>query len=318
MGYVTRIAPSPTGLFHLGTARTAYFNWLAARASGGRFILRIDDTDAARNDEAYVNVILDAMAWLGLDYDAVCRQSERAATYANIAKMMLDKGSAYEDVTDAGTAIRLRLPDDLPATWDDRITRGIRVTDEDRKLIDGLVLVRSDGTPTYHFASIVDDLSMGVNLVIRGDDHLNNTIKQIAIAKGVHAAFRDLDEGIAALSGKPVEPMPIPEFCHVGLIFMIDPETGKRRKMSKRDKGVSLLEYRDSGYSPDAVLNFLLMLGWAATDANFAKKFKMVTKEDAVNLFLTAGNMKNRPALFDPVLLDTLDRRFKAAAGVRA
>lgn len=294
--YITRIAPSPTGMFHLGTARTAYFNWLAARASGGRFILRIDDTDAARNDNAYVDVILDAMKWLGLDYDCMFRQSTRQDVYACYADRLLDADLAYRDVTDAGTAIRLR-PVSSRLAWKDMIAGSIKITDSDRKNADGLVLMRSDGSPTYHFASIIDDIDMGVNLVIRGTDHINNTSKQIAIMTAL-----DL------LLHTPIHPI---EFAHIGLIdHMVD---GKRKKMSKRDASASLLDYRDRGYDPDAILNFILRLGWSPSDANFDKKVKMLDRDMAVRMFLTDGRMRNSPVLFDPVMLDALDRRYKAA-----
>jgi glutamyl-tRNA synthetase len=291
MTYVTRIAPSPTGMFHMGTARTAYFNWLAAKASGGKFILRIDDTDAARNDAAFTDVIMDAMAWLGLDHDDLFCQSARGDVYAHRIGLLLDSGKAYRD----DGAVKLRLPDDLPDVWTDKIKGTIRVHDNDRKMVDGLVLLRSDGTPTYHFASIVDDLSSGVNLIIRGSDHINNTIKQIAIA--------------IALGRTPGD---LPEFAHVGLIEVLDPDTGKRKKLSKRDAGASLLDYRDRGYSPDAMLNFLLRLGWSPKDANFDKKHRTIDRDMATAMFLTDGNMRASPAMFDPMVLDGLDRRWKA------
>ena len=292
MSYVTRIAPSPTGMFHLGTARTAYFNWLAARASGGRFILRIDDTDAARNDDAYVDVILDAMSWLGLKYDAMFRQSDRADVYDHYVNLLLNADLAYRD----GTAVRLK-PVATRLAWKDMIAGNIKITDSDHKNADGLVLIRSDGTPTYHFASIVDDIDTGVNLIIRGTDHINNTSKQLAIITALDMVLTT-----------PVHPI---DFAHVGLIdHMVD---GKRKKMSKRDDAASLLRYRDLGYSPDAILNFILRLGWSPSDANFDKKVRMLDRDMAVKMFLTDGRMRNSPVLFDPVMLDTLDRRYKAA-----
>lgn len=298
MNFVTRIAPSPTGLFHMGTARTAYFNWLLARASGGRFILRIDDTDAARNDDSFIKVILDAMDWLGLDYDTIFRQSDRYLAHDDVAHRLIAAGLCTADHSDIGTAYRLNLPPDaLPATWTDEIAGTIKVTDNDRKNVSSLVLLRSDGAPTYHFASIVDDLACGVNYIVRGNDHLNNTIKQIAIVEAMKlAGLYDGD---------------LPKFAHLGLIQVVNAD-GKRVKLSKRDASASLLGFRDAGCSPAAMLNFLLRLGWSPTDANFDKTTKMVPKDDAVKLFLTAGRMRNSPVLFDPVFLNTLDRRYKA------
>lgn len=300
MTYRTRIAPSPTGLFHMGTARTAYFNWLAARASGGAFILRIDDTDDARNDDAYIDVIMDAMSWLGLDSDVVFKQSDRSDAYADYADRLVKAGSAYLDVGDNGTAVRLRIPDNFPDFWTDRIAGKIKISDRDREVIDGLVLIRSDGKPTYHFASIVDDIDYMINLVIRGSDHIANTPKQLAILTALDNIF-----------STPVHKI---EFAHVGLIETIDPDTGKRKKLSKRDAGASLLDYRDKGYSPDAMLNFLLRLGWSPTDGNFDKTHKIVDRDLATSLFLNDGKMRSSLALFDPVVLDKLDRRWKALA----
>jgi glutamyl-tRNA synthetase len=299
--YVTRFAPSPTGDFHWGSARTAYQNWLAARASGGTYILRIDDTDAARNDDAYVDVILDAMSWLGLDYDAMFRQSHRRDVYDYYVNRLLDGDLAYRDVTDAGTAIRLK-PVATRLAWKDNIAGQIKITDNDRKNADGLVLMRSDGSPTYHFASIIDDIDMGVNLIIRGTDHINNTSKQLAIITALDMVLKT-----------PVHPI---EFAHVGLIdHMVD---GKRKKMSKRDAAASLLDYRDRGYDPDAMLDFIIRLGWSPSDANFDRKVKMLTRDMAVDMFLTGGNLRSSPSLFDPVKLDSLNRRWKAAKEVAA
>lgn len=286
--FITRVAPAPSGNFHVGTARTAYFNWLLAKATGGEFILRIDDTDDARNDEAYVDVIKDAMDWLGLDYSTSFRQSSRRASHVDHAKALVDKGLARMD----GDAIRLNLADDLPTTWVDEISGTIKVTDNDRKLVGDLVLVRSDGHPTYHLSSIIDDVTSGVNYIARGTDHTSNTIKQIAIARAVFGA-----EKIDAM-----------KFAHLGLIEIV--VDGKRKKLSKRDEAASLLKFRDDGVSPEAMLNFLLRLGWSPSDANFDKHTKMITKDMAIELFMTGGKMKNSPVLFDPMKLASYNRAY--------
>jgi glutamyl-tRNA synthetase len=305
MSFTTRIAPSPTGLFHLGTARTALYSWLAARASGGRFILRIDDTDAARNDDAYTKVIFDAMDWLGLDYDDVFYQSKRSVIYDAAATMLLARDMAYLD----NGALRLRLPADLPDTWTDSIKGPIKISDHDRKLIDGLVLFRSDGSPTYHFASVVDDYLMGVNYIIRGVDHLGNAPKHVAIRHALVAA------GVVTNSPLDADPM----YAHVGLIeIMKDDGTGKlkRTKMSKRDDAASLLKYRDAGYDPAALIDYMMRIGWAHTEHDYQKRVPFIDRDEALWVFLDRGKMRAAPSLFDPAMLAKSDRRAKAAAGI--
>ena len=288
--YTTRIAPSPTGMFHLGTARTAYFNYILARASGGKFILRIDDTDVARSNDAYVDVILDAMDWLGLDYDAVYRQSDRLDVYNTAAQKMLDTNCAVRD----GDTIRMN-PWHWAGKWQDQISGFIKTSPDDVKVIRNLVLVRSNGMPTYHFASIVDDMDMGVNYVIRGTDHISNTAKQLTIQYNLdYDPNNTKDTSI--------------RFAHIGLIDVkVD---DKRRKLSKRDGAASVLALRDAGYHPQAVLNFMLRLGWSAADPNFDKHTPLVTKDMAIKLFMTDGKMGNSPVLFDQVKLDWYQKKY--------
>jgi glutamyl/glutaminyl-tRNA synthetase len=282
MSFTTRIAPSPTGMFHLGTARTAYFNWLAARASGGSFILRIDDTDTARNSQDAVQVILDAMDWLGLDYDALYYQSARTALYREAADQLIAADRAR--VLDDG-AVALNIPK-LGPTWHDTLVGDIPITKDVRDKMDPLILLRRDGGgPTYHFASIYDDYMTGVNWIIRGHDHQTNTPKQIAIWN-------------AGFSGD------FPQASHIGLIF----KDGK--KLSKRDNAASLLWYRDQGYHPDAVLSFLLRLGWSPNDG---KTPRVITRERAIEMFLKDGKM--RPASrvnYDGQLLSNIQRNYEA------
>lgn len=304
MIYHTRIAPSPTGMFHMGTARTAIFNWLMARATGGSFTLRIDDTDASRNDASAVKVIYDAMDWLGLDYDNTFRQSDRGVAYSRVISRLVDSGRARlveadkrdpvtGDIVGRSVVTKLNVPDALPDVWADVIKGDIRITDKDRDIIGDLVLARSDGSPTYHFASVADDIASDVNLVMRGVDHTANTAKQVAIWRAISDA-------------------PMPEFAHLGLIEVIDPDSGKRKKLSKRDAGASLLDYRDAGVHPDAMFNYLLRLGWSPSDPNFDKHTPLITRDMALEMFIGGGKMKNSPVLFDPTKLNWYDRKYKA------
>ncbi len=282
--HVTRIAPSPTGLFHIGSARTALFNWLIARSTGGRFILRIDDTDAARNTPESVAVIDDALAWLGLDHDVRIRQSDRFDLYRALADDLVAKGLARRD----RDAVLLDAPA-LPDAWRDTVVGDIRVTDNDRKLSDGLVLLRQDRTPTYQFSTVVDDMAMGVTWVVRGGDHTSNTPKQIAVWN----ALSRLDWDCAAT--------PVPLWTHVGLIMH------GGRKISKRDAATSLLDHRDRGIDPVAMENWLLRLGWGPTGDG--KGDKTIDRDRALAIFLDGGRMRSSPANMDLPLLDSLNRK---------
>ena len=261
--FTTRIAPSPTGLFHLGTARTAYFSWLAARASGGRFVLRIDDTDEARNTDEAVQVILESMSWLGLDYDEIYYQSKRAPLYREAADKLIDAGRAR--VLGNG-AVVLNLPE-LPDFFIDSIAGKIPISKTAKESMDPLILIRGDGGGvTYQFASTLDDYFMGINWIIRGHDHIQNTPKQMAI-------------WMAACGGE------FPKVSHVGLIF----KDGK--KMTKRDGAASLLGYRQIGYAPEAMLTFMLRLGWSPFDDS-SKAMNFINRETALKMFLTDGGMR--------------------------
>lgn len=255
-----RFAPSPTGFFHIGSARTALFNWLYARHTGGVFVLRVEDTDHARNSEEFLNVIYDSLAWLGMNWDegprvggdfGPYRQSERAHIYKEYLGKLLDAGRAYEK----DGAIWFRLPGErtevydehrqktvtkvanTPALIDDRIRGRVeRTEDED------FVIVRSDGNPVFHFVNVVDDIAMKITHVIRGEDHLSNTSKHVELFK----AFG-------------VEP---PVFAHIPLIL----KQNGPGKMSKRDQGALIEEYQRRGYLPEALVNFLSLLGWSPKD----------------------------------------------------
>jgi nondiscriminating glutamyl-tRNA synthetase len=294
--YTTRIAPSPTGMMHIGTARTALFNWLVARATGGRFLLRMDDTDADRNMPEAEQPIFDGLTWLGLDWDEFHRQSERIDIYRIHAGRLLDAGLAFR--ADNG-AIVLRWQSRWPRIWKDEIGGERAITDQMVEQIDGrLILVRGGGKlgqATYQFASIVDDYLMGVDFIIRGVDHVENTGKQVAIWDALNEIGHENDDGRKRRE--------LPKFAHVGLIF----KDGK--KMSKRDGAASLLDYRDKGYDPDAIFNFLLRMGWGPKRDDASSTF--MTREIAKSIFLNGGNMRSANAGFDQHKLDFYNRRYK-------
>src|SRR5918992_2668681 len=228
-----RFAPSPTGMLHLGGARTALFNYLFARHFGGDLILRIEDTDRARSKEEFERSLLEDLGWLGISFDeGPYRQSERGALYENVAARLSEEGLTYEAVDEAGRrALYLRPPVSGGSFRD-----GLRGEIPFSKIED-FVLLKSDGTPSYNFAAVVDDLDMSITHVIRGEEHLPNTARQALL-------YRALDAGE-------------PEFIHLGLILGPD---GK--KLSKRHGAASLAEYRRDGYLPEALVNYLALLGW--------------------------------------------------------
>jgi glutamyl-tRNA synthetase len=253
MNVRVRFAPSPTGFLHIGGARTALFNWLYARHCGGTFILRIEDTDAARNTREAVEVILDGLRWLGLEWDegpttgdvlgpskgnhGPYFQSQRAEIYQRRVQELKEKGMAY-DHEGAVKFKMTRVPVVIPDLVVGDVTR--ELTDRE-KLDPDFVIVRSDGQPVFHFVNVVDDLEMGITHVIRGEDHLSNTAKHIALSR----AFG-------------IEP---PNYAHIPLILNKD-----GTKMSKRDQGASLTSYMEEVFAPEAVVNYLCLLGWSPKD----------------------------------------------------
>ncbi len=259
-----RFAPSPTGFFHIGSARTALFNWLYARHTGGVFILRIEDTDKERNSEQFLNLIYESMTWLGMNWDegpkygtsgggdfGPYRQSERGEIYKDYVGKLMSAGRAYEkdgaiwfkllgdryEVFDdhrKKTVTKVKVP---PVVIEDQIRGRVeRVEDED------FVIVRSDGNPVFHLVNVVDDIAMNVTHIIRGEDHLSNTSKHVALYEGF---------GV-----KP------PAFAHIPLIL----KQNGPGKMSKRDQGALIEEYQKRGYLPEALVNFLCLLGWNPGD----------------------------------------------------
>ena len=225
-----RFAPSPTGYLHIGGARTALFNWMYAKAQGGKFILRIEDTDRERSKQEFVDEILDSLKWLGLDWDELYFQSQRFDIYREHAQKLLDEGKAYKE----GEAVILKMPHQKIKI--DDLIRGEIIFDTET--IKDQVLIKSDGSATYSFACVVDDALMEISCVVRGEDHISNTPKQFVIYQ--------------ALNFK------IPKFAHLPLIM--DEEGGR---MSKRAGAVAVTDYRKEGYLPGALVNYLMLLGWS-------------------------------------------------------
>ena len=226
-----RFAPSPTGFLHIGGARTALFNWLFARHEGGAFLLRIEDTDRQRSQQRYVDEILDSLRWLGMDWDeGPFFQSQRLDLYRRRAEELRAKGSAYE----AEGALHFRVPMEV-VEMDDLIHGRISV---DNRLAKDLVIVKSDGSPTYNFACVVDDADMGITHVVRGDDHISNTPKQVALYR--------------ALGLEP------PRYAHIPMIHGED-----RARLSKRTGAKAISEFRAEGYLPEGLFNYLALLGWS-------------------------------------------------------
>jgi glutamyl-tRNA synthetase len=264
------MAPSPTGFLHIGNVRTALFNWLFARHEGGEFRLRIENTDTNREVEEATQQIQDSLRWLGLDWDGeVTFQLDRLQDCADLAHRLVDEGKAYEDEG----AIRFRMPDEGVTAWDDAV-RG-RVEFPNEKLED-VVLVRSDGRPTYNFASPMEDVWDEITHVIRGEDHISNTPKQINIIRAVGA-----------------EP---PVYAHVSHVLGAD---GKG--LSKRHGSVTVDEFRHAGYYAPALMNFLALLGWSFDD-----KTTIMSREELIERF-SLDRVVPSPAIFDYEKLDWLN-----------
>ena len=267
MSVRVRFAPSPTGYLHIGGARTALFNWLYARHTGGTFVLRIEDTDDARNSQEAVDVILNGLRWLGLDWDegpltgdnkgpskgdyGPYFQSVRSEIYKKRVQELKDKGLAY----DHEGAVKFRMQRE-PVVIPDLVVGNVTRELTDREKMDpDFIIVRSDGKPVFHLVNVIDDLEMKITHVIRGEDHLSNTAKHIALFK----AFG-------------VEP---PQYAHIPLILNKD-----KSKMSKRDTGASLTGYMAEGYAPEAVVNYLSLLGWSPKGNR-----EIISRDEVVQLF---------------------------------
>jgi glutamyl-tRNA synthetase len=305
----TRFAPSPTGYLHIGGARTALFSWAYARKHGGKFILRIEDTDLERSTPESVQAILDSMAWLGLDYDeGPFYQMQRMDRYREVIHQLLDDGKAYhcycskeeldvmreeqrakglkprydgrcrhrtEPVPGVNPVVRFKNPLDGEVLIDDLVKGHVAVSNAE---LDDLIIARADGTPTYNFCVVVDDWDMGMTHVIRGDDHLNNTPRQINILKALGA--------------------PLPQYAHVPMILGHDGE-----RLSKRHGAVSVMQYYDEGYQPEALLNYLARLSWAHGDDEIFSLDQFVEWFDLKDI-------SKSPAKFNPEKLTWVNQQY--------
>jgi glutamyl-tRNA synthetase len=279
MNVVTRFAPSPTGTLHIGSARTALFNYLFAKAHGGKFVLRIEDTDKERSKKEFENDILESLKWLGLTYDDLTRQSERTAVYEKYLQELVKKDLAYESEEEregkTSRVIRFRNPNKV-VTFNDLILGDITFDTTELK---DFVIAKDFGTPLYNFAVVVDDYEMGITHVIRGQDHISNTPRQILM--------------IEALG------FTIPAYAHIPLILAPD-----RSKLSKRHGALSVLEYRVMGYLPETILNFLALLGWHPKDDR-----EIFTLNDLVKDF-ELERVQKGGAVFNIEKLDWLNREY--------
>ena len=267
-----RFAPSPTGYLHVGGARTALFNWLYARHEGGKFLLRIEDTDKERSSDAHTQVVLEGLKWLGLDWEeALVFQGARVQRHREVADRLLAEGKAYQDEG----AIRFRLPPGEIA-WDDAVHGRISFQGEDIK---DFIILRSDRTPIYNLAVVVDDLDMRITHVLRGDDHISNTPKQIALYRALGA--------------------PLPVFGHVP---MINGPDGK--KLSKRHGATAVGDYQHLGILPAAMRNFLVLLGWSPGGDR-----EIMTLDEMVRLFSFAG-VQQKSAIFDMTKLEWMNGQY--------
>jgi len=318
MAIRTRFAPSPTGYLHIGGARTALFSWAYARKLGGTFILRIEDTDLERSTQESVQAILDGMSWLNLDYDeGPFYQMQRMDRYREVLQQMLDEGTAYYCYTSPAEldamreaqrargekprydgqwrpeqgkvlptppegikpVVRFKNPLHGVAAWDDMVKGKIAFENSE---LDDLIIARADGTPTYNFCVVVDDLDMGITQVIRGDDHINNTPRQINILKALG--------------------VPIPQYAHVPMILGSDGE-----RLSKRHGAVSVMQYAGDGYLPEALVNYLARLGWSHGDEEIFSNQQFIEWFDLRHISKSA-------AQFDPEKLRWLNQHYIKSA----
>ncbi|MCD6581033.1 MAG: glutamate--tRNA ligase [Desulfuromusa sp.] len=290
-----RFAPSPTGYLHIGGARTALFNYLLARSQNGVFVLRIEDTDVARSTQESVDAILDAMKWLGLSYDeGPLYQSDRFELYQQKVQQLLDEGKAYRcyctaeeldakrekakeegrkpkydgtcrnrtDQPDTPFVVRFKLPEDRDeTTFVDQIKGSISFRHEE---LDDLIIQRTDGTPTYNFVVVIDDAEMGISLVMRGDDHINNTPRQILLYEALGYS--------------------VPKFAHVPMILGSD-----KKRLSKRHGATSVMAYQKMGYLPEALVNYLVRLGWSSGDEEIFSMADLIEKFSLDSVGRSAG-----------------------------
>ena len=270
-----RFAPSPTGYLHIGGGRTALFNWLFARSKGGKFVLRIEDTDQPRSKKEFLDEILFSLDWLGFNWDEIYYQSKRFDIYREYAQKLLQSGLAYLEKSEKGEAIIFKVtPQKVQVK--DLIRGGIEF---DAETIKDQVLIKSDGTPTYNFACVVDDASMNITHVIRGDDHISNTPKQILLYQALNFT--------------------VPEFAHLPLVM--GTEGGR---LSKRTGATAISDYRKMGYLPQALVNYLLLLSWSPGGDR-----ELVTLKEAVGLF-DIKNVNKTAATFNLKKLQWINNQY--------
>ncbi|RIY34429.1 glutamate--tRNA ligase [Psittacicella hinzii] len=307
----TRFAPSPTGFLHIGGARTSLYSWLYARHNQGEFVLRVEDTDFERNSEEATTGIIEAMEWLGMSYDeGPYFQSKRLDRYAEVIEKMLEEGTAYrcycskeqlqedrerqeankekpkyvgrcrhlskeEQDPTKPHCIRFKNPEEGSVTFDDAIRGVITFNNEE---LDDFIIARTDGTPTYNFCVVVDDYDMGITHVIRGEDHINNTPRQINVLESIGAE--------------------IPTYAHVS---MINGSDGK--KLSKRHGAVNVMQFKEDGYLPEAVINYIARLGWGHGDQ------EVFSREELIKFF-DISNVSKNPSSFDYAKLNWLNQLY--------
>ena len=285
-----RFAPSPTGYLHIGGARTALFNWLYAKSTQGKFVLRIEDTDVQRSKKEYLDEILCSLHWLGLEWDEIYYQSERFGIYTEFAKKLVAQGKAYysaKNVDAEEDAVKTAQPQARGEAIIYKVTpQKVKINDLIRKEIEfdsstikDQVLIKSDGTPTYNFACVVDDATMGITHVIRGDDHISNTPKQVMLYEALE--------------------LKVPEFAHLPLI--LSKEGGR---LSKRKGATAISDYHKMGYLPCALVNYLLLLGWSPGGNK-----EMIEIEEAIKLF-DIGHVSKTAAVLDLDKLDWLNNEY--------
>lgn len=267
MSVRVRFAPSPTGHVHIGNIRAAIFNWLFARHAGGKFLLRVEDTDRERSTDEAIRTLLACMEWLGLDFDEeAVYQSRQCARHLAVADELVRKGLAYKDNKGGGgECVIFRMPKEGRLEYTDLVKGTIKKKAEDTQ---DFVIVRSDGTPVFHLSNVVDDVDMRITHVIRGDDHVENTFKHIELFKAIGA--------------------PIPQYAHLPMIV-----NNQGKPYSKRDGAAFVGEFKEQGYLPEALFNFLLLLGWAPGDDR-----EVLTREEMIALF-TLDRCKSSAARFD-------------------
>ena len=267
MSVRVRFAPSPTGNVHIGNIRAAIFNWLFARHAGGKFLLRVEDTDRERSTPEAIETLLACMGWLGLDYDEpAVYQSRQTERHLAVAEELVRKGLAYRDAKGGGgECVIFRMPKEGRLEYTDLVKGTIRKMAEDTQ---DFVIVRSDGTPVFHLANVVDDVDMAITHVIRGDDHVENTFKHIELFKAIGAA--------------------VPLYAHLPMIV-----NNQGKPYSKRDGAAFVGEFKEQGYLPEALFNFLLLLGWAPGDDR-----EVLTRDEMISLF-SLDRCKSSAARFD-------------------